>query len=107
VLIVSACYSGGFIEPFRDDRTLVVTAAAADRQSFGCANDRDFTYFGEAVFRDQLSKQREFIGALHDAIEQVRQRERSEALEPSNPQIHVGKLIPAKLRQIERRLFGP
>jgi len=106
VLIVSACYSGGFIEPFRDDRTLVVTAAAADRQSFGCANERDFTYFGEAVFRNQLSKRREFIASMRDAIEDVRRRERTEALEPSNPQIHVGRLIPAKLRQIERRLFG-
>ena len=55
VIVVSACYAGGFIEPLRDDNTIVITAAAADRTSFGCEPGRDFTYFGEAYFRDALA----------------------------------------------------
>ncbi|MGV8611028.1 C13 family peptidase, partial [Pseudomonas aeruginosa] len=35
VLVVSACYSGGFIPPLKDERTLILTAARADRVSFG------------------------------------------------------------------------
>ena len=55
VVFVSACYSGGFIEPLKDPYTLIATAAAPDKQSFGCSNTNDFTYFGEAFFKDQLS----------------------------------------------------
>ena len=52
VVVVSACYSGGFIEPLKNDDTLVITAAAADKVSFGCSNEADFTYFGRAYFVD-------------------------------------------------------
>ena len=54
VIIISACYAGGFIESLSDPRTVVITASAADRTSFGCSNDRDLTYFGEAFYRDAL-----------------------------------------------------
>ncbi len=36
VIVVSSCYSGGFVEALRDPDTLVITAARADRTSFGC-----------------------------------------------------------------------
>src|SRR5438046_10765883 len=34
VIVVSACYSGGFIEPLRDDNPIVITASSAERSSF-------------------------------------------------------------------------
>jgi len=55
VIVVSACYSGGFIEPLRDANSVVITASSAERTSFGCEPGRDFTYFGEAYFRDALA----------------------------------------------------
>lgn len=58
IVIVSACYSGGFVEPLRDAQTLVITAARADRTSFGCADDRDFTYFGRALFEKALGEEK-------------------------------------------------
>jgi hypothetical protein len=60
VIVVSACYSGGFIEPLRDANSIVIAASAPDRTSFGCEAGRDFTYFGEAYFRDALAKTRSF-----------------------------------------------
>ena len=54
VIIISACYAGAFIDSLRDPQTIVITASAADRTSFGCSNDRDLTYFGEAFYRDAL-----------------------------------------------------
>ena len=54
VIVISACYAGSFIDALRDDHTIVLAAAAADRTSFGCSDDRDLTYFGEAFYRDAL-----------------------------------------------------
>jgi len=104
VLLVSACYSGNFIDVLKDDYTLVMTASAADRQSFGCSNARDFTYFGEAVFRDALSRERAFIPAFQSAIAAINQREANEKLSPSSPQLSIGSRIGAKLAAIERGL---
>ena len=30
-MLVSACYSGGFVDPLKSDSTMVITAARADR----------------------------------------------------------------------------
>ena len=97
VIVVSACYSGGFIEPLRDDNSLIITAAAADRSSFGCEPGRDFTYFGDAYFRGGLAKTRSFAEAFGIAKELVEKQEASEKLTPSQPQIAVGSGIRKKL----------
>ena len=93
VVVVSACYSGGFVEPLRDDNTIVITAAAPDRTSFGCEAGRDFTYFGEAFFRDALAKTQSFTEAFEIARQIVTQREAAERLPASAPQISVGRSI--------------
>ena len=93
VVVVSACYSGGFVEPLRDDNTVVITAAAPDRTSFGCEAGRDFTYFGEAFFRDALAKTASFTEAFEIARQIVTQREAAERLPASAPQISVGRSI--------------
>ena len=54
VVVVSACYSGGFIAPLQSPTTWVITASRADRTSFGCADENDFTYFGRALFKESL-----------------------------------------------------
>jgi hypothetical protein len=100
VVVVSACYAGGFIEPLRDDNTIVITAAAQDRASFGCEEGRDFTYFGEAYFRDALAKTRSFTEAFEIARKIVAQREQAEKLEPSLPQMWVGPAIAARLKDL-------
>jgi hypothetical protein len=98
VVVVSACYSGGFVEPLRDDNTIVITASAADRASFGCEGARDFTYFGEAFFRDALAKTASFTEAFDIARQIVTQREAAEHLPASLPQISVGRSIAELLR---------
>ena len=54
IVVVSACYSGGFIDPLKGPNTWVITASRADRTSFGCADGNDFTYFGRALFKESL-----------------------------------------------------
>ncbi|GGO85241.1 hypothetical protein GCM10011348_33340 [Marinobacterium nitratireducens] len=100
VVLVSSCYSGGFIEELRDPGTLVITAAAADRTSFGCGVDSDFTYFGTAYFKSALPEEPRFIQAFELANAWVGAREASENLEASQPQIFVGDAIADKLSSL-------
>ena len=64
VVVVSACYAGGFIDAIHDDRTLVVAAARRDRTSFGCSDANEFTYFGRAFFKEALAHSRSFEEAF-------------------------------------------
>ena len=98
VIVVSACYAGGYIEPLRDDNTVVIAAAAPDRTSFGCEADRNFTYFGEAYFREALARTRSFTDAFELARKLISQREKAEHLEPSLPQMWAGPGIAARLK---------
>jgi peptidase C13-like protein len=98
VVVISACYSGGFVEPLRDDNSIVITAAAPDRSSFGCEAGREFTYFGQAFFRDALSKTLSFTEAFEIASELVSRQEAAEKLPASLPQIAVGRAIAEMLK---------
>jgi hypothetical protein len=98
VIIISACYAGGFIDRLRDQKTIVITAAAADRTSFGCSNDRDLTYFGEAFYRDALPTARSLRGAFEAAKAAIAARERLEHVTPSDPQAYFGAKMEAKLK---------
>jgi len=79
VVVISACYSGGFVDPIKDDSTLVIAAARRDRQSFGCADENDFTYFGRAFFKEALPQSRSFQEAFRRAEALVGDWERKDA----------------------------
>lgn len=99
VVVVSSCYSGGFVPALADDDTLVITAAAADRTSFGCGDDTTATYFGRAWLVDGLNHSDTFVGAYDVATRQIAQRERAGDFRPSLPQISVGARILARLQR--------
>jgi hypothetical protein len=101
VVVISACHSGSFIEALRDENSIVLTAAAADRSSFGCSDDNDLTYFGEAFYRDALPKAATLREAFETARAAIKRRELSEARIPSNPQAHFGAALEKKLAAIE------
>jgi hypothetical protein len=107
VLVVSACYSGGFVEPLQDANTVVITAADARSSSFGCESGRDFTYFGRAYFDGALAQTFSFTEAFEAAKRAVTEQERAERLAPSSPQIFIGNAIRQKLAALERRLARP
>jgi hypothetical protein len=101
MIVISACYSGGFVKALQGPKTLVATAAAADKTSFGCGAKSEFTYFGEAVFKEQLNRQTSFITALQQANVSIGQREVREKLEASMPQLSIGSAIEPKLKQLD------
>lgn len=104
IIIVSACYSGGYVEPLKDEHTLIITAAAANRQSFGCGAESDFTYLAKALFDEELRRTFSFETAFARAKASIAARERAKGHVPSEPQMHVGAAIRAKLDRLERRL---
>ena len=106
VLVISACYSGGFIEPLEDDNTLIITATDAHHQSFGCGNGHNLTWFGKAYFDDALRRTRSFTDAFGLARTEVAERERKRGFTPSNPQMYVGTAMREKLRGMAARLAG-
>lgn len=90
VIVISACHAGAFIPALEGPGTIVVTAAAADRTSFGCSDQRDLTYFGEALFRDALPRAASLRQAFDAAKAAIRARERKEGVEASEPQAYFG-----------------
>ena len=103
VVVVSACYAGGFIDHLKDERSLVLAAARHDRRSFGCADENDFTYFGRAFFQDALPKSGSFQDAFHAADALVKEREtKQEKMSPEDfslPQMHDAPAIREHLRR--------
>lgn len=97
VIVLSACYSGGFIPALRSATTLVLTAARADRPSFGCGNTSNATYFGQAWLIDAMNQVADPVAAFDAAKVAITAREKEDGELPSLPQQSVGKDIGAVL----------
>lgn len=95
VVIISACYSGGFIPELQSDTSLIITAARDDRQSFGCDDRNDMTYFARAYFKEAFAESSDFIQAFDAAKVLIDEWEKKDFPDDdrSEPQIFVGKAI--------------
>jgi Peptidase C13 family len=101
VIVISACYAGAFIEALKDEHTAIIAAADADRTSFGCSDDRDLTYFGEAFYRDALPGADSLRQAFGLASLAISRREQQEDVTPSRPQAFFGTEIDHLLLTLE------
>jgi hypothetical protein len=107
VVIISACHAGAFIPYLRDERSIVITAAAADRTSFGCSNDRDLTNFGEAFIRDALPGSSSIRAAFETAQASIAAREHAEGLTPSMPTAYFGAGMESRLEELQGSIESP
>ena len=105
IIMVSACYSGSFIETLKDPNTAIMTASSADRASFGCDDKRKLTYFGEVLLQKQLQQQFSFAAAFEETAREIEVRERAEKRDPSRPQIFIGAAMREKLQRLESYLL--
>jgi hypothetical protein len=90
VIVVSACYSGSLIGDLRAPERIIITAARADRSSFGCAPGNRHTLFGEAevrAFGQQDRSLRQVFAIIRDDVARM---ESGQRYQPSKPQIWVG-----------------
>jgi hypothetical protein len=105
VLVISACYSGSFIPALASPDTIIITASAADRASFGCSTDANSTYFGRAFFSNAMRTQNSLTSTFTTAQAEIKKREKQDGYPPSNPQMSVGSNIALILPQLETHLF--
>ncbi|EJN35680.1 hypothetical protein PMI38_04310 [Pseudomonas sp. GM84] len=103
IIVISACYSGGYIAPLKDDRTVIMTAARADRVSFGCSEEADFTYFGDALFAEALNQTDDLKQAFELARSSVAEREGREGFEASEPQIWAPPAVLAHWQRLRQQ----
>ena len=94
---MSACFAGTFLPPLANDDTIVLTASDAKSTSFGCAPERDWTYFGDALFRQSIRRGWDLQHAFDNARVLISGWEMMDRARPSNPQAHFGPTLVAKL----------
>lgn len=94
VVVVSACHSGVFLTPgMRQPNRVVLTAAAADRVSFGCGAGDRFTYYDQCLLQqfDAASTWGQLAQATRSCVQNL---EKSMGIRtPSQPQIFVGSAV--------------
>ncbi len=98
VVVVSACHSGVFLTPaMRQPNRIVLTAAAADRASFGCGTGDQYTYYDQCLLQqfDGASTWRQLAQSTQGCVEAL---EHSMGIRRSSrPQTFVGAAV-ANLR---------
>lgn len=96
LVVVSACYSGHWIEALKDDNTLIMTSSRDDRTSFGCGDDSEMTWFTKAVYKSVGLSLNDPAAMFDEVTSQIRSWEEEIDMEEerwSYPQIHVGEQL--------------
>jgi hypothetical protein len=94
-VIASGCFTGGFAQaPMARPNRVVLTAARADRSSFGCAPQFELTVFDRCVL-DSLDAAPPTAAALaKSSAACVAEEERRENMTPpSGPQSAIGAAV--------------
>ncbi len=100
VVVISACRSGSFVPAVRAPDRLVITAAAAGRNSFGCSDANEWTWFGKAFFDEAMRETRSLSDAFARAARLVAAWETEAEEVPSNPQIEMGAEVGEALEEL-------
>jgi len=105
LLILSACFSGIFVPALSSDTTALFTAASADRTSFGCQSDRDWTFYGDAMINNALRQPVPLAKAGENAQALIAKWEGMDSdIIPSQPQIAIGAKVSTWLTPLEARM---
>ena len=102
IVVVSACYSGGFVPLLSGPETLVATASAATRQAYGCGDASDITDFSRVLYLEALTKTDSVLEALHLTLQIIRKEEIARQAPHSYPQVRSGAAIETLLRNVPR-----
>lgn len=103
LIILQACFAGQFVPALKDSNTIVVTAAAADRSSFGCGSGNDWTYFGDALINHAFRQPLPLDVQLRRATILIAAAEARDDLIPSNPQVSIGSNTAAWVSKLDER----
>lgn len=93
VLVLSGCYSGTYVrEGIIGPQVIVLTAAAAHRQSFGCRAGETYTYYDRCFVRE-FPQARTWQELYHAVCACIDVAERSLSEPASAPQAFFGRLM--------------
>ena len=95
IVIVSACFAGSWIKPLASADTIVIAASHANRTSFGCTDERELSYFGEALLKGKLASGASLSESFAAARQTVTRWEKESSDENSDPQAFVGRNMAA------------
>jgi len=104
IVLLSACHAGVFVPFLSSPDTVIVTAAAAERTSFGCQAENDWTFFGDALVNNALRKPQPLAAAASEARALIAGWEAGEGLEPSLPQAVFGTSVDQWLPALDARM---
>ena len=105
LLVLSACFSGIFVPTLSSDTTALFTAASADRTSFGCQSDRDWTFYGDAMINNALRQPVPLAKAAENAKALIAKWEGMNSdIIPSRPQVSIGNKVATWLAPLEARM---
>ena len=90
VVMVSACYSGQFIQPLRADNRIIMTAASAQRPSFGCSEAQEYTFWDGCVI-DHFARSNTWENLYANVKQCIAQKEQQLGYPASQPQAYFGK----------------
>ena len=85
---------------------LIITAASAERSSFGCADENEWSYFCDAFFDRALRSTHNLHAAFELAAQLVADWENAGDLTSSEPQVALGMEIESVLEQLASEAEG-
>ena len=95
IVIVSACYSGGFTAgKMAKPNRVILTAARGDRPSFGCQVRRTYNFFDECLL-NVIPHAATWRAVFDGAGKCVQRMERALSALPSEPQAYFGARVAA------------
>lgn len=90
LVVLSACYSGVFIEPLKAPNRVVLTATDVRRTSFKCQYEGNTTYFADALFGQAGAGNLSVTDWMGEAQKSIAAQEKRRKLPASKPLIFVG-----------------
>lgn len=93
IVVLSACFSGVFLPAIAAPNRMVLTAARADRSSFGCGASDRYPYFDDCFLR--VFPATHDFAALGPAVQACVARRETETRmsPPSEPQLSIGAAL--------------
>ena len=107
VVVVSACYSGIFINALAAPNRMVLTAASRERTSFGCGADETYPWFDGCII-ETLPTATDFLALAAGARACVARKEVERGVSPaSEPQLFVGAEMQLRLPTLRFQRSSP
>lgn len=104
ILIISACYSGVFVPALASADTAILTAAASERNSFGCEAENDWTFYGDALINRAMRQPQDLAEVARMTSRMIAGWETQRRLLASLPQSAIGANVSEWLPALEARM---